>query len=76
MARPPRIELAGGLCHVTSRGGRREPIYRDDQDRSFLTGVYTMREIAEHSHLHRSTVNRAVRWIESQGESSNPYTDQ
>ena len=34
MARPLRIELAGGLYHVTSRGDRREAIYRDDQDRA------------------------------------------
>jgi REP element-mobilizing transposase RayT len=33
MARPLRIELASGLYHVTSRGDRREAIYRDDQDR-------------------------------------------
>ncbi|EIC21990.1 transposase [Thiorhodovibrio frisius] len=30
---PLRIELAGGLYHVTARGDRREAIYRDDQDR-------------------------------------------
>ncbi|MEY6433454.1 transposase [Thioalkalicoccus limnaeus] len=34
MTRPLRIELAGGLYHVTSRGDRREAIYRDDADRS------------------------------------------
>jgi putative transposase len=34
MSRPLRIELAGGLYHVTSRGDRREVIYRDDQDRT------------------------------------------
>jgi putative transposase len=34
MARPLRIELAGGLYHVTSRGDRRERIYYDDADRS------------------------------------------
>jgi len=34
MARPLRIELAGGLYHVTSRGDRREVIYRNDADRS------------------------------------------
>ena len=34
MARPLRIELAGGLYHVTSRGDRREAIYRDDVDRT------------------------------------------
>jgi len=33
MARPLRIELAGGLYHVTSRGDRREDIFRDDKDR-------------------------------------------
>jgi REP element-mobilizing transposase RayT len=34
MARPLRIELAGGLYHVTARGDRREAIYRDDVDRT------------------------------------------
>jgi REP element-mobilizing transposase RayT len=33
MARPLRIELAGGLYHVTSRGDRREKIFRDEEDR-------------------------------------------
>jgi len=33
MARPLRIELAGGLYHVTSRGDRQEAIFRNDQDR-------------------------------------------
>ncbi|MBV1932870.1 MAG: transposase [Porticoccaceae bacterium] len=33
MSRPLRIELAGGLYHVTSRGDRREDIYVDDADR-------------------------------------------
>jgi len=33
MSRPLRIELAGGLYHVRSRGDRREAIYRDAQDR-------------------------------------------
>jgi putative transposase len=33
MARPLRIELAGGLYHVTSRGNRRDLIYLDDEDR-------------------------------------------
>jgi len=32
MARPLRLELAGGLYHITSRGDRREAIY-DDEDR-------------------------------------------
>lgn len=33
MSRPLRIELTGGLYHVTSRGDRREDIYHDDTDR-------------------------------------------
>jgi REP element-mobilizing transposase RayT len=33
MSRPLRLELAGGLYHVTSRGDRREDIYVDDDDR-------------------------------------------
>ena len=33
MARPLRIELSGGIYHVTSRGDRREEIYLGDEDR-------------------------------------------
>jgi len=33
MARPLRLEFAGALYHVTSRGDHREKIYLDDQDR-------------------------------------------
>ena len=33
MARPLRLEFAGALYHVTSRGDRRELIYEDDADR-------------------------------------------
>jgi putative transposase len=34
MGRAPRIEVAGGTFHVTSRGNRRQSIYHDDVDRS------------------------------------------
>lgn len=38
MARPLRLEYAGALYHVTSRGDRQEDIYEDDRDRKmFLT---------------------------------------
>lgn len=38
MARPLRLEYAGALYHVTSRGDGREDIYLDDSDRwDFLT---------------------------------------
>lgn len=33
MSRPLRIEFPGAVYHVTSRGDRREPIYRDEDDR-------------------------------------------
>ena len=33
MARPLRIEYAGAVYHVTSRGDRREAIFLDDEDR-------------------------------------------
>ena len=33
MARPLRLEYTGALYNVTSRGDRREAIYRDDEDR-------------------------------------------
>lgn len=34
MARPLRVEFPGAVYHVTSRGDRREAIYRDDADRA------------------------------------------
>ena len=39
MARPLRIELSGGLYHVTSRGDRREAIYFSDADRIAWSGI-------------------------------------
>jgi len=44
MARPLRIEYAGALYHVTSRGDRQEVIYFNDQDRQdFLTILQQVR---------------------------------
>ena len=34
MSRPLRIEFPGAVYYVTSRGDRRELIYRDDEDRT------------------------------------------
>lgn len=45
MARPLRIEFAGALYHVTSRGDRREAIYEDDEDRN--TFLSTLAEVVE-----------------------------
>lgn len=39
MARPPRLQIAGGLYHVTSRGNRRQSIYHDDDDRRFFLAL-------------------------------------
>jgi len=67
MAKPLKIELAGDLYHVTSQGDRREGIYLDDKDRrqwlilldpkkgmvrAYLTGDYTMKEIANAFDVH------------------------
>jgi REP element-mobilizing transposase RayT len=42
MARPLRIEFAGGLYHVTARGNAREDIFADDDDRiRFLQLLHT-----------------------------------
>ena len=34
MSRPLRIEFPGAVYHVTARGDRRQPIYRDEADRT------------------------------------------
>ena len=39
MARPLRLEFAGALYHVTSRGDRREDIYDNDDDRKAFLSV-------------------------------------
>ena len=41
MARPLRLEFAGALYHVTSRGDRRDDIYEDDADRTNFLSVLT-----------------------------------
>ena len=39
MVRPLRIEYPGAVYHITSRGDRREPIAKDDVDRSLFLEV-------------------------------------
>lgn len=41
MARPFRIEFAGGLYHVTSRGDGHEDIYHSDADRLTWLRLFT-----------------------------------
>ena len=40
MSRPLRIEFAGALYHITSRGDGREDIYLDDEDREYFLSVF------------------------------------
>ncbi len=69
MARPLRLEYAGALYHVTSRGERREDIYFDDDDRiawlKILDGVcgrfnwvvHAYCQMTNHFHLLVETVD-------------------
>lgn len=50
MARPLRIEIPGGLYHITSRGDRREPIYNDDTDRRVWLDL--LGQVCERFHWH------------------------
>jgi REP element-mobilizing transposase RayT len=40
MARPPRIELAGAIYHVTARGDGGESVFDDDTDRMNLLSIF------------------------------------
>ena len=64
MSRPLRLELAGGLYHVTSRGDRREDIYVDDAKlgmaAAYATGGYTLQAIADAFGVRYCTVSHAV----------------
>ena len=39
MVRPLRIEYPGAIHHITARGDRREPIAKDDIDRTGFLAV-------------------------------------
>ena len=45
MTRPSRIDFAGALYHITSRGDGREDIYRHDADRQ--TYLEVLAEVCE-----------------------------
>ena len=63
MSRPLRLEFAGALYHVTSRGDQREDIYHDDGDRTlwldtlaqccerFNWAVHAWCQMSNHYHL-------------------------
>ena len=79
MARPLRIEKAGGWYHVTSRGNERKPIYRDDRDREhfldliaemvsrFRVRVHCYVLMDNHYHLllelTEANLSRAAQWL-------------
>jgi len=48
MARPLRLEFAGALYHITSRGDRREAIYETDEDRELFLTVFS--EVCDRYH--------------------------
>jgi REP-associated tyrosine transposase len=39
MPRPHRLQVAGGIYHLTSRGNRRQRIFLDDHDRQTFLGI-------------------------------------
>ncbi len=69
MSRPLRLEIAGGLYHVTSRGDRREDSYHDDADRQvslsilnqtcerFNWRIHAWCQMSNHYHLIIETVD-------------------
>lgn len=79
MARPIRIDLAGGWYHVTSRGNERKAIYHHDRDRLHwlelleeMTASYGVRIhayvlMSNHYHLllqtPRANLSRAMQWL-------------
>ena len=75
MARPLRIEYAGALYHITSRGDRREDIYRNNGDREqwletlsqvcerFNWVVHSYCQMSNHYHLLVETLARHPRYI-------------
>jgi len=79
MARPWRIQIAGGWYHVTSRGNRREAIFRTDTDRRRFLGlaavlperfgleVHAFVLMDNHYHLLARTLeanlSEAMRWL-------------
>ncbi|MBZ5536045.1 MAG: transposase [Acidobacteriia bacterium] len=81
MARPLRINVAGGWYHVTGRGNERHAIFRDDQDRQeflerlaeamdrFVCVLYAYVLMDNHYHLEletrRANLSRVMQWLQS-----------
>src|SRR5260221_6304609 len=79
MSRPLRLEHAGAVWHVTSRGNNREDIYRDEEDhlkflsifveavRRFRWIVHSYTLMTNHFHLvletPEPTLSRGMKWM-------------
>jgi putative transposase len=79
MARPLRVERAGGWYHITARGNERRAIYRDNRDRQhfceLLAGMVSQFRLVLHAfvlmdnHYHlllelrEANLSRAVQWL-------------
>ncbi|MDQ6959470.1 MAG: hypothetical protein Q9M27_00450 [Mariprofundaceae bacterium] len=63
MARPLRIEFAGAVYHVTSRGDHREAIVENDEERrEFVKLLYEFRgQYTDFSHSASSPVYKGFR---------------
>ena len=69
MARPLRLELPGGIYHVTARGSERRSIFREAIARAYREHDYRMREIAGALGYHYATTSSRLRGFEKDGAS-------
>ena len=91
MARPLRIDLPDGICHVTSRGLERRAIVRDDLDRDrwgrllgdvavWLSRALTRASIgglgAHYGGVSGSAVSHIVRRVDRRRAQSRPFRKQ
>jgi transposase len=52
---------------------RAYPVRREAMARAFLTGVYTLQEIADYFGVHYCTLSRALRRLEAGGDCASPH---
>ena len=69
MARQLRLELPGGIYHVTARGIEWCSIFREAIARAYREYDYRMREIARALGCHYVTMSRRLRAFEKDGVS-------
>ena len=69
MARPLRLEVPGGIYHVTARGTERRSIFREAIASAYREYDYRMREIAGALGCHYAMISRRLRAFEKDGVS-------